>query len=161
MNYIELQNRLTSYLQLRKALGMSVGATSRVLDNFVEFAGNQTTAAVTSNTVFDWLEATTAQRRRGSNARRLSLVRQFLLHLSAAFPDTQVPELRLISGYRRPTPFVFTPHEIELLLKGAADFRPGEFCSVVLHTILGLISATGLRASEALGFDRSDVHASK
>jgi len=158
MNRTELQDRLTAYLNIRKALGTSVGTHSRVLDNFVEFAGAQeTTGSVTSKLVFDWLDATTKQRCAGDTAKRLSLVRQFLLHLSAALPDTQVPELRLIAGYRRPTPFVFTPIEIELLLKEAADFMPGEFSSVVLHTILGLISATGLRASEALGLDRTDV----
>src|SRR5450631_597416 len=43
MNRTELQDRLTAYLNIRKALGTSVGTHSRVLDNFVEFAGDQET----------------------------------------------------------------------------------------------------------------------
>jgi len=157
MNRAELQDRLTSYLHLRQALGVPVVEGSKVLDSFVDFAGAQeATNSFTTRLVFDWLEVTTNQRLGNAN-RRLSLVRQFLLHLSAAFPETQVPELRLISSRRRPIPFVFTADEIELLLNGAAQVAPGTFFSVVLQTVIGLISATGLRASEALGLERSDV----
>ena len=154
MNRTELQYRLTSYLHIREALGVPVGADSKVLTNFIDFAGSQgTTDSVTTRIVFDWLDATSKEHF-GNAAKRLGLVRQFLFHLSAAFPETQVPETRLISGRRRPTPFVFTADETELLLKGAAQFAAGNFFSVVLHTILGLISTCGLRASEALGLDR-------
>lgn len=156
MNRTELQYRLTSYLRIREALGIAVGSDSKVLANFIDFAGQESSGSVTSKVVFDWLDATTKQHL-GDAAKRLSLVRQFLLHLSAAFPDTQVPEVRLLCSRKRPTPFVFSPDEIELLLQGAAEVAPGTFFPVVLWTALGLISVTGLRASEALGLDRSDV----
>ncbi len=158
MTQAQLQDRLAAYLNIRKALGTPLGANSRVLDNFVEFAGiHETTESITSKMVFDWIDARAKQQCVGDTAKRLSLVRQFLLHLSAALPETQIPELRMIAGYRRPMPFVFTPNELELLLNSAANFMPGKFYSVVLHTILGLMSATGLRVSEALGLDRADV----
>jgi integrase/recombinase XerD len=157
MNRTELQYRLTSYLHIREALGFPVGASSKVLDSFVDFASAQeTNAACTTKLVFDWLDTTT-QGRVSRASYRLSLVRQFLFHLSAALPDTQIPEVRLISSRRRPTPFVFSSEEIELLLKGAAEIAPGTFFSVVLQTVLGLISAAGLRASEALGLERQDI----
>ena len=158
MNEQALQERLTSYLELRKALGSSAGKDTNVLADFVEFAANaDETSPVRARTVFDWLDSTQGQRGGGAVARRLSAVRQFLLHLSATDPETQVPELRLIAGYRRRTPFVFTPEEVEALLRCAAEFEAERFTSLVLYTILGLIAATGLRASEALGLDRSDV----
>ena len=47
--------------------------------------------------------------------------------------------------------------ELEHGLKAAADFRPGNFCSAVLHTVLGLIAATGVGASQVLRLDRQDV----
>ena len=154
----ELAQRLMTYLHLRAALGSAVGSESKVLESVVAFAERQGDGgSVTSRLVFDWLETMRAQQSAGMSARRLVLVRQFLLHLSAAVPETQVPHIGLLTGYKRHTPFLLTSQELELLLKAAADFRPGKFCSVVLHTILGLIAATGLRASEALGLDRSDV----
>lgn len=157
MNGTALQDRLTSYLRLREALGISLGSESKVLKNFIDFAGrNETSEPITTLMVFDWLDATPTQRL-GNAQRRLGVIRQFLLHLSASLPDTQVPEFRLLCGRRRPTPFVFSPEQKQLLLQEAMTFRPGTFFSTVLHTVLGLMSVTGLRASEAVGLNRSDV----
>jgi site-specific recombinase XerD len=151
---IDLAPYLAAYLKLRRALGMKMDAEVGMLEDFVQFIGDrQITGPVTSSLVFDWLDV--PKRPPGHAARRLSCVRQFLLYLSAAFPDTQVPEFRLVARYRRPTPFLFSDEEIERLLKCAAE--PGQFSSVVTHTVLGLLAATGLRVSEALGLDRSDV----
>jgi integrase len=157
MTHEALQERLTAYLDIRKALGSSAERDAKVLANFVKFAGDAgETSPVTSRTVFDWLDSSKLSGG-GTLARRLSAVRQFLLHLSASVPETQVPELRLIAGYRRQTPFVFTSEEIASLLKCASEFETSDFGATVLYTVLGLIVATGLRASEALGLDRSDV----
>jgi integrase/recombinase XerD len=151
---MDLDARLAAYLELRRALGTKMDADARVLRDFVRFVGDR--GAITSRTVLDWIEARKQPGTRTA-AQRLSSVRQFLLYLSAALPETQVPEPRVVAGYRRPTPFLFTPEEIEALLKCAAEFEPGRFSSVVVHTALGLLAATGLRPSEALGLDRSDV----
>jgi integrase/recombinase XerD len=158
MNAEELEQRLTAYLRMRKALGIDVGENTKVLESFIVFAGRQSdTGPVTSKLVFDWLETMNAQASARGMASRLVLVRQFLLYLSAAVPKTQVPHRGLLTGYKRQIPYLFAPRELELLLSAAAEFKPGKFCSVVLHTILGLIAATGLRASEALGLNRQDV----
>jgi integrase len=154
---IDLEGRLAAYLQLRRALGRKMEADAGVLDDFVHFIRDRgAVASITSTMVFDWLAAGKQPSIRGA-AGRLSSVRQFLLYVSAGLPDTQVPETRLLAGYRRPTPFLFTPEEIEALLKCAADSEPSRFSSVVVHTVLGLLVATGLRVSEALGLDRLDV----
>ncbi len=155
MNGIDLEARLSAYLDLRRALGMKMDADGRVLESFVRFTRDLgAIEAITSRMVLDWLASgTTPQAARA----RLGAVRQFLLYLSAALPETQVPEMRVLAGYKRPTPFVFSAEEIEALLKCASEFEPGRFSSVVVHTALGLLAATGLRVSEALGLDRLDV----
>ena len=154
---IGLEARLTAYLELRRGLGTKIDRDERALRDFVPFTQDRGgMAPITSRMVFDWLEARHQPGTRTA-AQRLSSVRQFLLYVSAALPDTQVPEFRASAGYRRPTPFLITPDEIEKLLKCAAEFEPGRFSSVVVHTVLGLLAATGLRVSEALGLDRSDV----
>lgn len=157
MNRSDLECRLTSYLRVREALGVALGSESKVLNDFITFVSSQDPIeAITSKVVFDWLDV--IAQLHPSNVRRcLALVRQFLLHLSASMPETQIPEFGLFRGRRRPTPFVFSPEQKELLLQEAAEFAPGSFFSTVLHTIVGLISVTGLRASEAVGLDCSDV----
>lgn len=157
MKETELEDRLTSYLSLREALGISLGSNSKVLKSFIGFLSTYESAeAISSRMVFDWLDAT-AKPRKGNSRMRLGVVRQFLLHLSASLPNIQVPEFRLLCGRKRPTPFVFSPEQKELLLQEAMMFAPGTFFSTVLHTAIGLISVTGMRASEAVGLDRSDV----
>jgi site-specific recombinase XerD len=105
MNRTQLEDRLTAYLELRKALGTSVGANAKLLGEFVQFAGDQSnTEAVTSKMVFDWLENRKSEQSAVAIARQLSLVRQFLLHLSAAIPETQVPQRNgPYRSYSRPT----------------------------------------------------------
>jgi integrase len=66
------------------------------------------------------------------------VIRQFLEYLSAAARETQVPELRLLAGYKRRMPFIFTPEEIARILSEAARRKPGDFSLVVIHTALGL-----------------------
>lgn len=156
MTGIDLEARLTAYLGLRRQLGMNMDVDARVLEDFVRFVRDRgDIEAITSRMVLEWLEG--ERPTRYTTAKRLNAARQFLLYLSAEIPGTQVPDHRLLAGYKRPTPFVFTSAEIEALLKCAAEFEPGRFSSVVVHTILGLLAATGLRVSEALGLDRPDV----
>jgi site-specific recombinase XerD len=157
----ELQRHLTRYLDLRHAFGNPLASNEKWLSRFVDYVGTSCRGSaqpVTAQLVFDWVDATMAPESTTWNrSRHLSVIRQFLEYLSAAAPETQVPELRLLAGYKRRLPLIFTPEEIARILSEAARRKPGDFCSVVFHTALGLIASTGLRAAEALGLDRNDV----
>ena len=161
MTHPELQEHLTRYLDLRRAFGNPLANNEKWLSRFVDFVRTSCPSGaqpVTAQLVFDWVDATMAPESTTWNrSRRLSVIRQFLEYLSAAAPETQVPELRLLAGYKRRIPFIFTPEEITRIVSEAAGRKPGDFSSVVFHTALGLIASTGLRAAEALGLDRNDV----
>lgn len=161
MTHQELQEYLTRYLDLRKAFGNPLANKRKWLSRFVGFVETSCPEAaqpITAQLVFDWVDATMAPEAATWNrSRRLSVIRQFLEYLSAAAPETQLPELRLLAGYKRRPPFIFTSEEIALILSEAARRNTGHFSSVVFHTALGLIASTGLRAKEALGLDRNDV----
>ena len=104
---IDLAPYLATYLELRRTLGTKLAADAGPLQEFVQFISDRKISGpVTTSLVFDWLEA--QKQPVGRAARRLGSVRQFLLYLSATFPDTQVPEFRLLATYRRPTPFLFS-----------------------------------------------------
>ena len=136
---------------------MKMDGDARVLEDFVRFTRDRgTIEAITSRMVFDWLDARKPQSTHAA-AHRLSPVRQFLLYLSAAFRTRRCRsfECSQDTGVRRR--FCLRQRRSSVLLKCAAEFEPGRFSSVVLHTVLGLLAATGLRVSEALGLDRPDV----
>lgn len=97
MTHQELQEHLTRYLALRHAFGNPLARNEKWLSRFVDFVGTSCSGAaqpVTAQLVFDWVDATTAPESTTWNrSRRLSVIRQFLEYLSAAAPETQVPEL--------------------------------------------------------------------
>ena len=160
MNRNELSLQLHVYLGLRRALGYGQCTWERkLLGQLVDFLGNQTPdAPITSQLVLEWLDANFSASSPAQNARRLDTVRQFLTHLSAAVPGTEIPEFRLFARYPRPKPFLFSTKEIESILHAAtASWRDGSLLPLTLQTTVGLIACTGLRASEALGLDLVDV----
>lgn len=160
MNRSELNLQLDIYLGLRRALGYGRCAWERrLLEQLVDFVGTQAPdTPITSQLVLDWLDTNFSAKSPAQHSRRLDAVRQFLVHLSAAVPETEIPEFRLFARYPRPKPFLFSPPEIESLLHAAtATWPKGSLLPFTLQTILGLIACTGLRASEALGLDLVDV----
>ena len=159
MNPGQLRERLQVYMDLRQALGIPVGAGAAVLADFVSYVETQNVSGpVTTQLALDWLDAYGADRKLATPARPLSLIRQFLMHVSSALPDTQIPDIGLLAAHRRPVPFVFTPAEVEAMMEAAASYGPaGSFLRVTLQAVLGLMACTGLRVSEALKLNRDHV----
>jgi integrase len=104
------------------------------------------------------------RRRRCSppSARRLCFVRGFARYRSATDPFTEVPSPELLP-YRssRARPYLYTEQEVQGLLEAALQL-PTTWPSTplrpwVFHCLLGLLSVTGLRISEALDLKLHDV----
>jgi hypothetical protein len=77
-------------------------------------------------------------------AGRLSVVRQFLLHLSAFVPETEVPGGSLLARARRPKPFLFSTGELQQLLAAAGKLKPANALRPhTMQTVLGLLASTG------------------
>src|SRR5712692_9749177 len=69
-----------------------------------------------------------------------------------------VPGRRLLRTGRRPTPHLFTPDEILTLMHAAHALGPRDtFRPHTVATVIGLLASCGLRASEAMGLDVTDV----
>lgn len=85
------------------------------------------------------------------------VVRTFARHLKTLEPATEIPpDDALPHHYRRITPHLFTPAELDRLLAATGSLGPA-FRARTWHTFLGLLAVSGLRTSEACGLDRTDV----
>jgi integrase/recombinase XerD len=74
-------------------------------------------------------------------------------------PRNEVPPKALIPGrYRRTRPYIYSEQEIVLIMKEAARLpSPNGIRALTFATLFGLIAVTGLRVSEAIALDNSDV----
>ena len=153
-----LRDALTQYVALRRALGTKLHEPARTLGHFVDFLERHGAEFITSDLALGW--AMEPQRvQRATWARRLGMVRRFAFWLSTVDNRTEVPPRRLLDAHRRRNkPHIFTQQEIERLMAAAARLTsPTGLRALTYVTLIGLLSATGLRPGEALALDRSDV----
>lgn len=153
-----LHDALTEYLAMRRALGTQLGWPESSLRHFVDFVEAQGADFVTTDAAVRWAVQSVGVQR-ATHARRLGIVRGFAAWLQATDVRTQVPPHGLLSaGHRRPTPHIFSDQEIADLMAAAGRLRSASgLRAATYRTLLGLLSATGLRPGEALALDVGDV----
>jgi len=153
-----MHDALTHYVSLRRALGTRLQEPASTLGHFVEFLECQGSEFITSELALRWaMEPQLVQR--ATWARRLSMVRRFASWLSTVDPRTEVPPRRLLAARRRRNkPHIFTEQEVVRLMDEAARLTsPTGLRAMTYVTLIGLLSATGLRPGEALALDMADV----
>ena len=153
-----LNDALTQYVSLRRALGTKLQEPAQTLGHFLEFLEREGSEFITSELALRWaMEPELVQR--ATWARRLGMVRGFASWLSTVDPRTEVPPPRLLAARRRRNkPHIYTEQEIARLMDEAARLEsPTGLRAITYVTLIGLLSTTGLRPGEALALDRADV----
>lgn len=150
-----LVDHVDRYLRLRRALGYQLRDHEGLLVSFVAFVEERGMTTVTTAAALDWASRASSA---GGVGRRLSVVRGFAAYLVAFDDATEVPPERIgPSTFVRRTPYLFSDEEIAALLEAASlELRPESFGDT-MATLIGLLSATGLRPGEAYRLDRGDV----
>jgi integrase len=148
-----------SYLASRRHSGFELRIEGQQLQRFARFAeqaGHR--GPLTLELAVRWA---TGSRRPGvlTAARRIEVLRPFARFCLRFDSRTEVPPRRLFGrGHRRLTPHIYTDEEIQALLSATTRlYPPGGLRGACCEAIFGLIAATGLRLSEALGLERTDV----
>jgi integrase/recombinase XerD len=156
-----LREALQEYLVLRRGLGFKMRDAGLILPRFVAFMEAHQAPYITMRLALEWTQqATTVQP--AERARRLCFIRGFARYRSATDPRTEIPSPELLPyPSTRARPYLYTEPDVQGLLAAAlklpiawpsTPLRPWVF-----HCLLGLLSVTGLRISEALELKLSDV----
>ena len=87
------------------------------------------------------------------------MVRGFARHLQALDPATEVPPAGLLAcRNRRAVPYLYCDAEVAALMAATASLRPA-LHAATHKTLIGLLSATGMRLGEVIRLDRADLDA--
>jgi len=151
-----IREAIGDYLAVRRALGYKLEDHGWLLADFACFLEAAGAATVTTRLALEW--ATLPQDALPSwHAARLRVVRGFARHLQALDPATEVPPAGLLAGRnRRAVPYLYSDAEVAALMAATACLRPA-LHAATHKTLIGLLSATGMRLGEAIRLDRADL----
>jgi integrase len=96
----------------------------------------------------------------GTQAGCLSAIRGFTRYLSGIDPKTEIPPTGLVRQGRRPQPYIYSSDEIIRILDAARQHPSTPQYALKPHTLyclLGLLSVTGMRLTEALNLKVEDI----
>jgi integrase len=154
-----LGERLSAYVALQRALGFQFEQQAVILHQFDRYlSGREGSPRLTQETVLGFATDDPASSMNRS-ARRYRVVRRFCEYLAAFDPDAPVLDMKAVPGSSaRSVPYIISDEELARLLHQARHIsRPYPQRGVTLHAMIGLAASTGLRISEIVRLDRSDV----
>jgi len=144
------------YLTLRRATGFAMSNAEYLLKSFATFAAGRGQTHVQTQTAIDWatLGPSVAQR-----DARLNAVCRFVRHVRVDDARHELPPVNHFGARkRRRPPHIYSAQEIDHLIEAALRLRPkGGLRPLTYATLIALLSATGLRISEALKLTVADV----
>lgn len=147
-----------SYLAVRRAAGFKLLNVEYLLRSFAHFAIERGEIHVRAQTAIDWAGEAASVAQRDA---RLRTVCRFAQYLRTEDQSHELPPARYF-GYRktRRTPLIYSRADIDCLLSAALQMGPcGTLRPQTYATLIALLSATGMRISEALNLRFADLTA--
>ena len=153
-----LRERLEHYLTMRRALGFQLNDLERQVGLFctwLEARGQTQTFTVDDAVAWARLNPDAHP---SWWATRLSLVRRFAAYLNANGVEVPViPNGLLPARKPRAVPFIYSQDDLDALLAACNTEFADELIAATVHTVIGLLAATGLRIGEALNLRVDDI----
>ena len=145
-----------SYLAVRHTAGFELKNTAYLLRSFVRFAAERRERHIRTVMAIDWASQgrSVAQR-----TERLKTICRFARYLCTEDNRHELPPSDYF-GYRktRRVPHIYSSIEIQRLIGAAQQLgSPDTLEGLTYATLIGLLAATGLRISEALALQFSDL----
>jgi len=153
-----LRDAIQDYLALRRSLGFKLHDAGAALAHFASFVEQRGATHITTQLALAWAQESCSVQP-AHWAQRLSYVRAFARHHSAADVRTEVPPAGLLPFHpARARPYIYSEKEIERLLESALRSLPDEgLRSWTYYCFFGLLSVAGLRLGEAIRLELHDV----
>jgi site-specific recombinase XerD len=153
-----LSQEVKRYVALQRVLGYKFEPQSHSLQQFADYAMSQGDTFIRVDRVLAWATKQTpsAQHRQTLVVR----VRRFALALHAEDPQHEVPPRDCVGHARmvRRAPYIYSAEEIDWIMRTAGQMpAKGFIAPLTLSTLLGLLASTGLRISEVLSLQLSDI----
>ena len=152
-----LPDHVARFVAMKQRLGYQFTTNARILSSFARFAADREEACIRSETVLEWAATAASQPR---IVRKLHTVHAFACWMHAEDSRHEVPPRHAFGrlSYRRPQPHQVSVRDIRRLLEAALGMPPaGSITPLTWHGLFGLMASTGLRISEALALQLSDV----
>jgi integrase/recombinase XerD len=150
-----LSAQVERYIALRQALGFKLREVARNLRAFARYAEAKGDTCVHSSTAVDWAAQASSPGARQVRLRDVAGLARFLHAEDAAH---EVPPAVFHTPVRRTLPHIYTPDQLAQIVAAADQLRETHVLRRRTYaTLFGLIAATGLRLSEALGLRLGDV----
>ena len=144
------------YLAVRRATGFELLNTEYLLRSFARWAAQRGETHIRSESAIAWASQTASVAQRDARLKTICLLARYLLS------EDSRHELPFANhfGYRkrRRVPHIYSAMEIRRLLHAASQLGPADSLQPhTYRTLIGLLAVTGLRISEALALQFSEV----
>lgn len=143
------------YLALRRTAGYAMSNAEYLLRSFARFAAFRGEGHVRTTTLIDWATQGPSVAQRHA---RYQEVCKFARQVHLEDPGHELPTPNYF-GYRkaRRIPHIYSSAEVGRLMQAASRLTPrGTLRPQTYATLIGLLAATGMRVSEALGLRLND-----
>lgn len=151
-----ITQHIDAYLAMRRGMGYQLEQQERYLRSYARYLAAHATPTITLATAMAWVNLPT-DTSQGYRANRLSAIRGFAKYLQALEPATAlIPADILPAKSDKLEPYVYSHNDIAALMTAAGQITPALRATTSV-TLIGLLAATGMRISEALNLDTSDV----
>lgn len=152
-----LSQDVARYIDLHQALGFKFRTQSLLLRNFIKFAKHRQDGFIRTSSVLEWSAQAPSPQQRHI---RLATFRRFALAMHAEDARHEVPPAGAFgrAWFKRRKPFIYSPEQIALLVQAASQLKPiSSIRPATYSTLFTLLAVTGLRISEALALQVSDI----
>jgi integrase/recombinase XerD len=152
-----LNMHISRYVTLHRSLGRKFSEQDRMLRQYAAYAEGFGDRHTQVQRIYDWCHTSSSQY---VARRRFDTARNFSLFAHAEDSSHEVPPAGVFGrGKRpRPTPTIIEPDQVRAIMTAALNVPPQSTISpYTYHYLFGLLAATGLRISEALALQCSDL----